>query len=155
METIFFYEMDIGTVGIAENGEAITGLYWNKEKIPSNITLKETPRMKEAARQLIEYLQGKRKQFDLVLQPEGTEFQKKVWQALQTIPYGQTRSYGQVAAQIGNPKACRAVGMANNRNPISIFIPCHRVIGSDGTLVGYGGGLDRKEKLLRLEGVLK
>ncbi len=90
--------------------------------------------------------------FDLPLEPAGTEFQKSVWVALQAIPYGETRSYGDMARQIGNPKACRAVGMANNRNPISIVIPCHRVIGADGSLVGYGGGLDLKQKLLTLEG---
>lgn len=85
------------------------------------------------------------------LEPEGTPFQKEVWNALLSIPYGETRSYGQIAEQVGNPKACRAVGLANNRNPIAIVIPCHRVIGADGRLVGYGGGLHIKERLLALE----
>ncbi len=98
-----------------------------------------------------EYFAGGRKDFDLPLCPRGTEFQKKVWSALREIPYGETRAYGEIAAAVGNPKAARAVGMANNRNPISVIVPCHRVIGSDGKLVGYGGGLDIKEFLLDLE----
>lgn len=113
--------------------------------------LRETPLLKRAGTQLLEYLAGERKEFDLPLAFEGTEFQQAVWKALLTIPYGQTRSYGQIAASIGNPRACRAVGMANNRNPIAIFVPCHRVIGANGKLVGYGSGLDIKEKLLNLE----
>ena len=106
--------------------------------------------MKEAA-QLEQYFAGRRKTFELPLAPEGTAFQLKVWQALQEIPYGETRSYGQIARAVGNEKAARAVGMANNQNPISIIIPCHRVIGADGKLVGYGGGLERKACLLELE----
>ena len=101
--------------------------------------------------QLDEYYEGKRTEFTLPLRAEGTPFQMKVWQALSTIPYGETRSYGQIAAQVDNPKGSRAVGMANNRNPISIIIPCHRVIGADGKLVGYGGGLDKKVWLLDFE----
>ena len=105
----------------------------------------------EERRQFAEYFAGKRKKFELPLAPEATPFQKKVLRALQSIPFGQTRSYGQIARAIGQPKAARAVGMANNRNPISIIIPCHRVIGANGKLVGYGGGLKNKEKLLTLE----
>lgn len=105
----------------------------------------------EAERQLREYFNGERKEFQLPLAPEGTAFQQKVWKALQTIPYGETRSYKEIAAQTGNEKACRAVGMANHRNPIGIMIPCHRVIGSGGKLVGYAGGLDKKKFLLELE----
>ncbi|HPZ15515.1 MAG TPA: methylated-DNA--[protein]-cysteine S-methyltransferase [Sphaerochaeta sp.] len=101
--------------------------------------------------QLDEYYRGARRAFSLPLKAVGTPFQMKVWDALLTIPYGETRSYGEIAAQIGNPKACRAVGMANNRNPISIIIPCHRVIGSDGSLVGYGGGMEKKVWLLDFE----
>lgn len=101
--------------------------------------------------QLEEYFAGKRQTFDLELSPRGTEFQMKVWSALRTIGYGQTRSYGQVAAQVGRPRASRAVGLANGRNPISIVVPCHRVIGADGSLTGYGGGLDNKKILLDLE----
>ena len=104
-----------------------------------------------AATQLSEYFAGKRKSFDLPLEVLGTEFRKKVWVALTEIPYGETRSYKDIAESIGNPKACRAVGGANNKNPISIIIPCHRVIGAGGSLVGYGGGLEKKTMLLDLE----
>lgn len=116
--------------------------------------IKESSLIKNAYRQLVEYFNKQRKTFDLPLAPEGTEFQMKVWKALSDIPYGKTRSYKEIAIAIGNPKAVRAVGMANNKNPIPIIIPCHRVIGSDGKLVGYGGGLEIKEYLLKLEGVL-
>ncbi|WP_154522772.1 methylated-DNA--[protein]-cysteine S-methyltransferase [Porcincola intestinalis] len=101
--------------------------------------------------QITEYLQGKRRSFDFPFQMEGTPFQKKVWNALQNIPYGETRTYKQIAEEIGNPKACRAVGMANNKNPMIIVVPCHRVIGANGKLVGYGGGLEMKRALLDLE----
>ena len=104
-----------------------------------------------AARQLDEYFQGRRHRFDLPLAPRCTPFQREVLNALQAIPYGQTRSYKEVAAAIGRPKAVRAVGAANARNPIPIIIPCHRVIGSDGSLTGFGGGLGAKRRLLRLE----
>ncbi|HNP37772.1 MAG TPA: methylated-DNA--[protein]-cysteine S-methyltransferase [Woeseiaceae bacterium] len=104
-----------------------------------------------AASQLDEYFAGKRKRFDLPLKLDGTEFQLQVLQALQQIPYGETRSYRDVAENIGRPKATRAVGAANGRNPIPIVVPCHRVIGAGGALTGFGGGLDTKEKLLRLE----
>ena len=101
--------------------------------------------------QLEEYFSGKRSSFSLPMAPVGTQFMQDVWQALVTIPYGEVRSYRDIAKAIGNPKACRAVGMANNRNPLPIIIPCHRVIGANGKLVGYAGGLDCKEKLLALE----
>ena len=110
------------------------------------------PVLVETERQLTEYFAGKRKTFDLKLEFAGTDFQKKVWQALLTIPFGETRSYGQIARQIGNPKAVRAVGAANGRNPISIVAPCHRVIGSSGDLTGFGGGLKAKAYLLSHEG---
>jgi methylated-DNA-[protein]-cysteine S-methyltransferase len=105
----------------------------------------------EVVRQLQAYFRGERKGFDLPLSPEGTEFQLKVWRSLRTIPYGETISYGQLAERIGNPKAVRAVGLANGCNPIPIIIPCHRVIGSDGSLTGFGGGLSTKRELLDLE----
>ena len=107
--------------------------------------------LKEAVKQLKAYFSGKLQHFDLPLAPEGTEFQQKVWKALRNIKFGTTASYGDIAAQIGNPAASRAVGMANGRNPISIIVPCHRIIGSNGKLVGYGGGLSHKETLLKLE----
>ncbi|MGV0624495.1 methylated-DNA--[protein]-cysteine S-methyltransferase [Mycolicibacter minnesotensis] len=105
----------------------------------------------EAVEQLGAYFAGELTEFDLTYAAEGTEFQRRVWAALLTIPYGQTRSYGQIADQIGAPTASRAVGLANGRNPISIIVPCHRVIGSNGSLTGYGGGIDRKRTLLHLE----
>lgn len=104
-----------------------------------------------AAKEFTEYFRGERKEFTFSYKMYGTEFQKKVWDALTKIPYGETCSYKDVAIAIGNPKACRAVGMANNRNPIMIAVPCHRVIGQNGKLVGYGGGLHLKEELLLLE----
>ncbi len=106
----------------------------------------------DAVRRLEEYFAGARTQFDLRLAPSGTPFQKSVWSALLDIPFGQTRSYGELARAIGRPTASRAVGAANGRNPISIVVPCHRVIGADGSLTGYAGGLERKQTLLALEG---
>ncbi|MFH0780924.1 MAG: methylated-DNA--[protein]-cysteine S-methyltransferase [Pseudomonadota bacterium] len=105
----------------------------------------------EALRQLKEYFAGSRREFQLPIAPHGTPFQKRVWQELCKIPYGETASYGAIAKKIGNPKACRAVGMANNKNPIPIIIPCHRIIGKDGSLTGFGGGLTVKKQLLDLE----
>ena len=119
--------------------------------IPANVEQSDTPTLQKAAQELSEYFAGNRKEFDIPLNPKGTDFQKSVWNALCTIPYGKTMSYGQVAAQIGNPKASRAGGMGNNKNPIPILIPCHRVIGANGKLVGYGGGIWIKQKLLELE----
>ena len=107
--------------------------------------------LKDAVKQLKAYFLGKLQHFDLELAPEGTDFQKEVWNALRKVNFGATASYGEIAAQIGNPAASRAVGMANGRNPISIIVPCHRIIGSTGKLVGYGGGLQNKETLLQLE----
>ena len=115
----------------------------------SNIV--ETKLIKEAYNQLNEYFNKEREQFELPLSPQGTEFQLKVWSALREIPYGETCSYKDIAIKVGNEKASRAVGMANNRKPIAIFVPCHRVIGANGKLVGYAGGLDIKEKLLEME----
>lgn len=151
MEAYYDYETPIGTIWIGEKDGAITHLTCGEAPFPSGSNRQETSGIQEAARQLIEYLNGRRMEFTLPLAPEGTQFQKKVWRALQEIPYGETRSYQQVAQAIGNPKACRAVGMANHRNPILLVIPCHRVIGANGSLVGYGGGLPLKEELLRLE----
>ena len=109
------------------------------------------PLLRRAAEELGEYLAGRRRDFTLPLDPSGSDFQRQVWQALRSIPYGQTRTYGQIAEQIGRRRAARAVGMANNRNPIAILIPCHRVIGSDGSMTGYAAGIAIKERLLALE----
>lgn len=146
------YETKIGTLIIVENENRISRIetvktsekYNNGEKI-------ETPLIKEAHKQISEYLEGKRKEFTLPLLIKGTKFQEKVWNALLQIPYGETRTYGEIAKQIGNEKASRAVGGANHNNKVMIVVPCHRVIGSNKKLVGYAGGLDIKETLLKLE----
>ena len=150
--TTAFRDTAIGRIGIAEEGGFITQLFFGTGGHPPGASRRETPLLKEAFRQLEAYLAGGLKTFTLPLAPEGTPFQRKVWRILEEIPYGETASYKDVAVKAGNPKATRAVGMANNRNPIAVFIPCHRVIGADGTLVGYGGGLDLKRRLLELEG---
>ena len=144
----YYYDFPIGGMYIAEAGGAITDV--TTRPIEGTVQ-KETQLISYAAEMLNEYFDGKREVFDLPLNPEGTEFQKKVWNALLTIPYGQTRSYKEQAEAVGNVKACRAVGAANGKNPISVIIPCHRVIGSAGSLVGYGGGLEMKKALLELE----
>ena len=118
-------------------------------------TAHTTPLLAEAEHQLRQYFEGKRTEFDLPLAPAGTEFQQQVWQALTTIPYGETVSYQDIAQQINRPKGSQAVGQANGKNPISIVIPCHRVVGKNGSLTGYAGGLDRKSKLLALESRIK
>lgn len=111
-------------------------------------------KLREPIRQLRAYFAGRLQQFDLPLAAEGTEFQMRVWKALCRVPYGRTASYGEIARTVGNPAASRAVGLANGRNPIAIVVPCHRIIGSNGRMVGYGGGLDYKQLLLRLEGAI-
>ena len=152
MKNIFYYNTKIGRIGIEENGTAITKVHFIRKDIEEEIIEKnETELLKKAIKQLNEYLDGKRRCFDLLLEPKGTKFQKKVWDSLKEIPFGETKSYGEIAKIIGNKKASRAVGMANNKNPIAIIVPCHRVIGANGKLVGYAGGLDLKEKLLELE----
>jgi methylated-DNA-[protein]-cysteine S-methyltransferase len=151
MKNIFFYDTKIGKIAIIDNGKEITNIEIAEDKYSDDFILLETELINNAGKQLLDYLDGFRATFDLPLNPNGTVFQKKVWNALCNIPYGETRSYKQVAEAVGNNKASRAVGMANNKNPIMIVIPCHRVIGSNGSLVGYAGGLDIKEKLLFLE----
>lgn len=158
MEYSFYYHTRIGKILISEDGAGITRLsiVSIQENEAGNYLVKngeifETLLLKETAKQLNEYLEGKRKRFDVKLDPKGTQFQKKVWKELQTIPYGETRSYKQIACAVGNEKASRAVGMANHNNPILCIIPCHRVIGANGTLVGFGAGIDIKEQLLIME----
>lgn len=151
MRNVFYYDTPVGKIGIADNGEFVTGLFFGDSRCPTGAQEKETPLIKKTERQLREYFEGARTGFDVPVALQGTEFQTAVWKALMDIPYGQTRTYGQIAAAIGRPKASRAVGMANNRNPVSIIVPCHRVIGASGKLVGYGGGLGVKEQLLALE----
>ena len=145
------FNSKIGIITIDADETGIKALSLpDKPKQPDISKASALPLLNEAKKQVLEYLEGSRKEFDLLLAPEGSVFQQKVWKALTLIPYGETRSYGEIAKLIGNPKACRAVGMANNKNPISLIIPCHRVIGSNGSLVGYGWGLELKAELLKL-----
>ena len=159
-KSLWYLDTAIGRIGIAEDGDGISDVFFVRSDggdrlktpgPPANMTIRETLLLRKASAQLGEYFSGRRKSFDLPLSYHGTAFQMDDWNALLTIPYGETRSYKQIAEQIGRPKAYRAVGMANNRNPVSIIIPCHRVIGHDGSLVGYGGGLEHKAYLLELE----
>lgn len=144
---INYYQTKIGVLEIKEENGAITEIGLVKEMKKGE----ENSLLKQAFIEISEYLDGKRKNFTFNTNPKGTSFQKQVWNALLTIPYGTTCSYKDIAIKINNPKAYRAVGLANNKNPIMIVIPCHRVIGSNGKLVGYAGGLNIKEQLLKLE----
>jgi methylated-DNA-[protein]-cysteine S-methyltransferase len=148
---LFFFQTSLGKIGIAEQDENITHLYFATEIVLENVDIIETALINEAFSQLNAYLAGELKQFSLPLAPVGTDFMQTVWKTLLDVPYGETASYKQIAEKIGNPKAVRAVGMANNKNPLPIFIPCHRIIGSNGKLVGYAGGLQMKQQLLDLE----
>lgn len=150
MEAVWYVDSPIGPLGLIERDGKLTELFFGSAPRPE-AELRETELLRRAEAQLFEYFAGERKAFDLPLDPRGTPFQRRVWAALLTIPYGETRSYGEIAALAGSPKGFRAVGMANHQNPISIFIPCHRVIGKNGSLTGYGGGLERKKLLLELE----
>ncbi len=144
----------VGPVVLTATDEAVIGLRFGTAVPEGSVPVPEeeaAPLLREAAAQLREYFAGARRAFTLPLAPVGTEFQQRVWKALRTIPCGETRTYKQIAEQIGRNRAYRAVGMANNRNPIAILIPCHRVIGHDGRLTGYAGGLGIKERLLDLE----
>ncbi len=151
MKNLLYIPSPLGRLGVAEQDGALTDLFFANEKTPAGAVEHKSPLLARATAELEEYFEGTRREFTLPLAPAGTPFQKEVWTALLSIPYGETLSYGQVAARIGRPKACRAVGMANNRNPIAIIIPCHRVIGADGSLTGYASGLGIKVSLLELE----
>lgn len=157
MKLAFMYmPSPVGRLKLVATDSALVAVIWDNEN-PKRVRQAELveqldhPILLDAQQQLNEYFQGQRQTFELPLDFEGTEFQKKVWQALLNIPFGETRSYRQIAEQVGSPKAVRAVGAANGQNPISIIAPCHRVIGSSGKLVGFAGGLDNKEILLKLE----
>ena len=161
MNIFCYVDSPIGRLMLTSDGEALTGLYMNlyrnkPTKLPNlsndwvqNATQGTLP---AATRQLREYFAGARREFDLPLKMAGSEFQQRVWRELTKIPFGKTSSYGQLAKRIGNPNGSRAVGLANGRNPIAIIVPCHRVIGADGSLTGFGGGIDRKQWLLTREG---
>jgi methylated-DNA-[protein]-cysteine S-methyltransferase len=149
-----YFDTPIGELLLAGEADALTMIGFPKGSMrrdPESDWIYNEQPFAEVCRQLTEYFNGERTAFELPLQLSGTEFQVSVLDALQTIPYGETTSYGAIAKQIGRPKAVRAVGAANGRNPIPIIVPCHRVIGSSGDLTGFGGGLDTKEALLRLE----
>ncbi|MDL2231289.1 methylated-DNA--[protein]-cysteine S-methyltransferase [Porphyromonadaceae bacterium OttesenSCG-928-L07] len=145
----FSYTPSICPLWILANETGIVKISFSK--LIGKAIEKETSLIKQAMTQIEEYLEGRRKVFDFPMDPQGTTFQKNVWSILQQIPYGETWSYKQVAIAVGNPNASRAVGMANNKNPLPIVVPCHRVIGANGKLTGYAGGLDVKERLLDLE----
>ncbi|MCL2720517.1 MAG: methylated-DNA--[protein]-cysteine S-methyltransferase [Treponema sp.] len=151
MKSLFIYSNKLCNLLITEEQDAICNISFINKSFRRDFTETKTPLIGKTIQQLDEYLNKKRKVFDLPIILNGTEFQVKIWNILQTIPYGETWSYEQLAVKSGSPKACRAAGMANNRNPIPIIIPCHRVIGKDGSLTGYAGGLELKQKLLNLE----
>ena len=148
----------VGELTLVASGKGLTAILWENDhegRVPLGEMTEDAdhPVLVETAGQLEEYFTGRRKRFSVPLDFNGTDFQKAVWNALLTIPFGETRSYGEIALQLGNPKAVRAVGGANGKNPISIIAPCHRVIGSNGKLTGFAGGLEAKALLLKLEGV--
>lgn len=147
----------IGGIALTSYGEGVCGIYTSKHPLYSAVQkgTKKPGIFKEAVKQLEEYFEGKRKNFDVTLSNEGTKFQSGVWKALTEIPYGSTKSYGEIAKVVKNPKASRAVGLANNKNPICIIVPCHRVIGSSGKLTGYAGGIKVKKWLLDHEAKIK
>ena len=156
--TLFYKEMTspVGKLKLIASSEALVAVLWEREK-PNRVKLETPvldphhPLLLEAERQLSEYFAGQRTSFDLPLEPRGTKFQIRVWQALREIPFGQTRTYLDLAKAIGSPKAVRAVGAANGKNPLSIVVPCHRVIGADRSLTGFAGGLETKAALLAFE----
>jgi methylated-DNA-[protein]-cysteine S-methyltransferase len=149
-------ESPVGQLKLVASEKGLVAILWEKDR-PSRVRLDEMvaderhPVLLETEQQLREYFAGKRKAFSVALDVRGTSFQKDVWEALLAIPFGETRSYGELARQLGNPRATRAVGAANGRNPVSIIVPCHRVIGTSGKLTGFAGGLETKANLLKLE----
>ncbi len=154
MKQYCYYESSIGKLLLVGADGALEELHFPNSleqlQIPDDWRYDEEC-FQQALQQLAEYFNGSRQQFDLKIAPKGTVFQESVWQELCRIPFGQTASYGEIAKRIGNPKACRAVGLANAKNPLPILVPCHRVIGKDGSLTGFGGGLEIKKQLLDLE----
>ena len=157
MQLVYMYmESPVGALKLVAHDQALVAVMWDNEdhkrvRLAELIENIQHPMLLKVKQQLEQYFAGQRQQFNLPLDFQGTDFQQQVWRALLTIPYGETRSYKDIALQIGNEKAMRAVGAANGRNPISIIAPCHRVIGSGGALVGFAGGLDKKQILLSLE----
>ena len=148
----FHQNTKLGYITIIEENEKIVGLKFGKEKVNSNFFL--SPLIKKTFKELEEYFNKKRKKFDIPIKTSGTPFQEKIWKKLQNIPYGKYKTYKDIALETGNEKASRAVGNANNKNPILILIPCHRVIGSNKKLKGYSKGIDFQKKLLEIEGII-
>ncbi len=157
MQLVYMYmDSPVGVLKLVAHDQALVAVMWDNEdhkrvRLAELVEDRQHPMLHKVKQQLQEYFAGQRQQFDLPLDFQGTAFQQQVWQALLSIPYGETRSYKEIAVQLGNEKAVRAVGAANGKNPISIIAPCHRVIGSSGALVGFAGGLDKKQILLSLE----
>ena len=157
MQLVYMYmDSPVGALKLVAHDQALVAVMWDNEdhkrvRLAELIEDRQHPMLHKVKLQLEEYFAGQRQQFDLPLDFQGTAFQQQVWQALLSIPYGETRTYKEIAVQLGNEKAVRAVGAANGKNPISIIAPCHRVIGSSGALVGFAGGLDKKQILLSLE----
>jgi methylated-DNA-[protein]-cysteine S-methyltransferase len=157
MQLVYMYmDSPVGALKLVAHDHALVAVMWDNEnhkrvRLAELVENQQHPMLHQVKQQLEQYFAGERQQFDLPLDFQGTAFQQQVWQALLEIPYGETRSYKQIAVQLGNEKAVRAVGAANGKNPISIIAPCHRVIGSGGALVGFAGGLDKKQILLTLE----
>jgi methylated-DNA-[protein]-cysteine S-methyltransferase len=151
MDGLAYYSSPVGELEIRSDGDAITLVGFLRDEKQSE---KSTPIIETCIQELDEYFYQGRKFFDINIKLIGSEFQQKVWKELTEIPYGKTTHYGDIAYKVGDPKAAQAVGLANNQNPIAIIVPCHRVIGKDGGMVGYGGGLDKKTWLLRHEGSL-
>ena len=147
-----YYKSPLGPIEIVGSQDSILALHFVEEMLVGNDELPFC--VKECRKQLDEYFKEDRRDFFLNLEPAGTDFQKAVWRQLEQIPYGKTTTYGAIANLLAKPNASRAVGSANGKNPIPIILPCHRVVGSDGSLTGYGGGLDAKRQLLRLEGAI-
>jgi methylated-DNA-[protein]-cysteine S-methyltransferase len=156
-ETLYWHEFDspVGRLLLAGDGESLIQVSFQsgpRPLRPAGSWIADAAPFRVAIRQFSEYFAAERRRFELPLAPRGTEFQRRVWRALTEIPYGQTISYGELARRIGKPSASRAVGLANGANPLPVVVPCHRVIGADGSLTGFGGGLPIKRKLLALEG---
>ena len=153
MSPVLYRDFPIGTLGLVDDGQGLSRVFLRQEGVKYDFPEGETPLTRRAAAELEEYFDRRRNTFTVPLSPNGTEFQLAVWKALRDIPYGQTRTYGEIAGLVCRPKAARAVGMANHDNPLMIFTPCHRVVGKDGSLTGFACGLDAKQRLLELEGI--
>ena len=149
MKTFLTLTTPLGPLSVGATAEAVTDVVFGNA--PAGAVTGTTPLLRESAAQLTAYFTGERTAFELPLAPAGTPFQQTVWRALLAVPYGCTGTYAEIAAAVGHPRACRAVGMANHRNPLPIIVPCHRIVGADGRRTGYAGGLERKRTLLELE----